>query len=143
MFTKPLICVNDVRIVAKHYIIAAIWADAPEGTHPRASKQACQQASDVSQQFLNLLTEDQLQGIREAYDTGDYGRHPDCGTELPWMAALGHDLYLSRSGAGCGFLDRDSLPEELRSHLASLCGWRNIMGESETDFSRGWLYFVR
>lgn len=129
-------------IIAKHYCIAAVWADCPEGTRPRVTKQAYAAAIDIANQFLAMLTPEQKQGIESAYANG-YGAHPDCGNVSPWWAAVGHDLYMTRAGHGVGFQDRDALPETLRRELKNLCGWNNPMGEAEVSFYRGWLYIDR
>ena len=135
MFNK-----ESIEIVAKHYCIAAIQADAPEGTNPRVSKDAMQTARERAAKFLALMGENLIQSVRDAYYTG-YGTHQDCGNKQPYFAALGHDLYLTCAGHGVGFLDRDSLPEETSTSLDALCGWRTPMGEANVSFYRGWLYF--
>lgn len=123
-----------VETMARHYIAAALWADAPEGTRPRATRQAQRHALDVCARFAGMIAQHwpRLQECRA------YGAHPDAGSV---EAALGHDLYLTSAGHGVGFRDRDSLPEDLRDALAELCGWRRPIGEPEANFYRGWLYF--
>lgn len=132
----------EIETIARHYIVAAIWADGPEGMHPRATDQAWRFALVQAARFVEHIGPERFQRIRDAYDTG-YGRHPDCGTVAPYCAALGHDLYMTRAGHGVGFADRDALPENLRDWLDNQCGWRGHMGEAESTFYRGWLYFER
>lgn len=125
---------REIQTAADHFIIAAIFADAPEGTNPRASSAAKRQALDIVTQFalrMGLETWEQVKACPE------YGAHPDAGSQA---AALGHDIYLSCAGHGCGFFDRDELPEELRDKLQALCGWNKPMGEIHANFYRGWLY---
>lgn len=31
---------NQLEVMARHYVIVAIWADCPEGTNPRVTKAA-------------------------------------------------------------------------------------------------------
>lgn len=139
----PLVGTQDeIQTMARHYLIAAAWASAPEGTHPRVTHQATLAAIEQCAAFLFTIGADRLQQIRDAYADG-YGTHPDCGTVAPHCAALGHDFYLTRSGSGTGFADRDALPQELRDYLESLCGWRKAFGEPEIDFYRGWIHVCR
>jgi hypothetical protein len=133
---------EELRTVARHYVIAAIWADAPEGTSPRATKDAEMCSIEIATAFLWHIGQERMQAIRDAHANG-YGTHPDCGTVAPYCAALGHDLYLTRAGHGAGFADRDALPEELRDWLHSQCGWGTPMGEAEVTFSGGWMYVER
>lgn len=131
---------EEIETIARHYIIAALWADAPEGTNPRATAQAVRFARDVATRFYDRIGPDVMARIRtEAYDAG-YGKHSDCGDVAPWCAALGHDLYLSTSGHGVGFFDRMFLPDDLREYLSSLCGWGTEFPEPQIEFYRGWMY---
>jgi hypothetical protein len=133
---------EELETIARHYLIAAIWADAPEGTRPRATSESKLCAVEIPQAFLGHIGAERFQQIRDAYTTG-YGAHPDCGKVAPYCAALGHDLYLTRAGHGVGFADRDVLPEDLRDYLHDQCGWGKPMGEGEVTFYRGWLYIER
>jgi hypothetical protein len=129
--------IERVEVMARHYIIAAIWADAPEGTHPRATKQAMGAAHRDCLTFCHQAGPDLLREVMRAHADG-YGAHPDCGTEHPVFAAMGHDLWLTRNGHGVGFWDRDALKEgdlgDRRSDVA------RAMGAHEPEFYRGWLY---
>lgn len=126
-----------VEIIARHYIIAALWADAPEGTRPRASKQAQRAARKVAQQFLDACTaKGVLRPLIAAREDG-YGAHPDCGTDKPHFAAAGHDLYLSQQGHGCGFFDRDTLSRSLRDTLQEIA---TDISSIAPVFNRGWMY---
>lgn len=132
----------EIETMARHYLIAAAWADAPEGTSPRITHQATLAAIEQCAAFLRHIGADKFQQIKAAHSDG-YGTHPDCGNVAPYCAALGHDFYLTRAGHGVGFLDRDSLPEELREYLDSLCGWSKLFGEPEVEFYRGWIHVIR
>lgn len=126
----------ELGVMIHHYLIAAIWADCPEGTHPRASNKARCAAERDCRFFLNLVGPGRVQRVREAHDAG-YGTHPDCGPVSGEFAAMGHDLWLTRRGHGTGFWDRDALPKDLRTKLTELA---HSMGEPEYDFRGGWLY---
>lgn len=124
----------DVETMAKHYLIAALWADCPEGTHPRATKQAQAQARETCAKFIGLIAN----LIPEILDCPAYWAHPDCDGKPE--AAIGHDLYLTSAGHGVGFWDRDALPKELGDKLSAFCGWRKAIPEPEVSFYRGWMY---
>lgn len=127
---------TPLQVMADHYIIAAIWADCPEGTHPRATGQARRIALQVCEDFArdagDLLT--------EACNRPGYGDHLDCGTEHPAYAAAGHDLYLTSQGHGAGFWDREPLREgDLGEYLSRIAE----RFRTEPDFYRGWMYLRR
>lgn len=52
---------TPAQIIADHYIIAALWADSPEGTNPRATAQAKQKALRIAWQFLELIGQDTIE----------------------------------------------------------------------------------
>ncbi len=122
---------EQIQIVADHYIIAAIWADAPEGTHPRPTAATKREAFRQCEQFIadcNTL----FDAAMECFENG-YGSHPDCGTA---EAAFGHDFWLTRQGHGTGFWDRQELEEgELGDKLAHMA---RQAGEATYSFYRGW-----
>ena len=94
--------VFDLETVARHFCIAAQWADCPEGTNPRTTRQALRLARDYAREFMRAhptLTAD-------AMACEGYGAHPDAGSP---EAAFGHDLYLTARGHGVGFWCRDVL----------------------------------
>ena len=124
----------DVDTMAKHYLIAALWADCPEGTHPRPTKQAKEQARETCAKFIGLI--DSL--IPEILDCPDYWSHPDCGGKPE--AAIGHDLYLTSAGHGAGFWDRRALPDELGDKLTAICAYKSQVKTPEPYFYRGWMY---
>lgn len=130
---------TELEVMVRHYVIACIWADCPEGTYPRATREALETARKDCAAFIAHIGPERMQAIRDAYDEG-YGNHPDCGNVHPWMAALGHDFYLTRQGHGVGFRDRDALPEALREWLADQCYCRGTFREIYPEFYRGWLY---
>ncbi len=123
----------NIETMARHYLIAAIWADAPDGTKPRATKQAEDAALFTCGKFAGLIA----QHWPAILECADYGRHPDAGSI---EAAMGHDLWLTSRGHGAGFWCRDELTEELQSALSALCGWQKAIPEPEATFYRGWLY---
>ena len=131
---------TEAETMARHYVIACIWADCPEGTHPRATAEAHKVALARCVRFLDTIGPDMLAEVREAKSRG-YGLHPDCGNVAPVFAALGHDLYLTSAGYGVGFWDRDALePDALGDRLSALCGFGTTFPEPYPDFYRGWLY---
>lgn len=135
MSTTPTPCPltnHEVSTAAKHLLIAAIWADAPEGTHPWASAHMHAVAEGMVRRFAALLPPCLWARVKET----DYGSHPDAGSAA---AALGHDLYLTSRGHGVGFADREELPEDIRDTLESLVGWRKPFPEIQVDFYRGWV----
>jgi hypothetical protein len=119
----------NIELLVKHYIIAALWADAPEGARPRATKQAQAVALKMCRDFADKA-EKQIETLKQ-YPA--YWAHPDCGGRIE--AAMGHDLWLTSAGHGVGFFDRDTLPATLREELTDLCG-----RAPEAEFYRGWLY---
>lgn len=123
-----------IEVMARHFIIAAIWADAPEGTKPRATKQAIEAAKQICLAFCESVGPEALREVQRAKHDG-YGSHPDCGNLHSEFAAMGHDLWLTSQGHGAGFWDREQLPEDLRNMLtekARISVW--------PEFYRGWLY---
>lgn len=124
---------DEAEKAARHFIIAAIWADAEEGTNPRPSAQAKRAAFNICHTFMcrNLsLTARTLDKRAEGY-----GSHPDCGVDGA-AAAFGHDLYLTLAGHGAGFWDRKELGE-LGDELTAAC---EQFGSVERWQSRGWFY---
>lgn len=129
---------RQIDVMARHYCIAAIWADCEESTHPRPTKAALETARRRCKRFVELIGP----LFDQAMQCEDYGTHPDCGTIEPKCAAMGHDLYLTCAGHGVGFWDRKELEANgLGDKLTAFCGWRGPMGEPNAEFYRGWLYF--
>lgn len=132
---------DQICTVAKHYITAALWADAPENTHPKVTMKARAKAYEDCAAFIAecgpLFT--------QAMQCEGYGAHPDAGSP---EAAFGHDFWLTRQGHGVGFWCRDELKgddnPELGDQLSSLCGWSNgnrtKFPEANIEFYRGWMY---
>ena len=111
---------TKTEVLAKHYMIAALWADAEEGTSPRISQQMRDFAIRRAWEFVEMLGATGLaEQIEKAHANG-YGAHPDCGNEHPVYAAAGHDLWLTSQGHGGGFWDRNELPKELGQKLTEL-----------------------
>ena len=123
----------DTKIIAKHYIIAALWADAPEGTRPRAPRETEEKALRLARDFVRAI------GPKcQAYlkNNTEYFKHLDCGGRAE--AAIGQDLWLTSQGHGVGFWDRDALREDVRAFLTALAKRKDFTRYPE--FYRGWLY---
>lgn len=89
----------------RHYLIAAIWADAPDGSHvtrddlhPTAIQQAWEDCQRFQRQNADLLNSAYIQ-----YDEKGMSYHPDAGSA---QACAGHDFWLTRNHHGAGFWDR-------------------------------------
>lgn len=131
---------RELDVMARHYIIAALWADSPEGTNPRASNAAREKARETCRTFLDIIGPEMMGELREAESQG-YGSHPDCGDEAPLFAAMGHDVWLTSSGHGAGFWDRRELEANgLGDRLYAFCGHGKAIPEPYPSFYRGWLY---
>lgn len=125
---------EQIAVMAKHYVIAAIWAECPEGTRPRATAAAHAHALKVCTAFAELAGP----LLEEAATRDGYGSHPDCGTVHPAYAAAGHDLWLTSHGHGVGFWDRDPLDADaLGTKLSDAAA---AFEGVNADFYRGWLY---
>lgn len=124
----------QLEVMARHFIIAALWAECPEGTNPRATKQAQRDALVICTQFA----ESAGTLLDDAANRPGYGAHPDCGTLHAGYAAAGHDLWLTSQGHGAGFWDRDALEtDDLGDKLSALCRHARYYAY----FYRGWIYF--
>lgn len=124
----------NIQTMAKHYLIAAVWADKPEGTNPRITKDAQAHAERICMKFAGLIAP----FYADILACPGYWAHPDC--DGAPEAALGHDLYLTSAGHGAGFWDRDTLPEELGAKLSALCGHGKAMPQAYPECYRGWVY---
>lgn len=131
---------QQLNTVCHHFIIAALWADCPESTHPRATRQTEQNARRVCEAFIktNRALFDEAMGRSSA----GYGAHQDAGSQA---AAFGHDLWLTMQGHGVGFWDRDALEnldgetgETLGEKLTAAC--EPYAHKLNPEFYRGWLY---
>lgn len=128
---------EQIEVMARHFLIAAIWADCDEGTHPRATLQAQIAARQICADFVGHIGPEMM---AETLAAPGYGSHPDCGNDWPRCAAMGHDLYLTSQGHGAGFWDRSELEaNELGDRLSAACDRFNFYPE----FYRGWLYIHR
>ena len=142
----------EAAFIAKHFLIAAVWADAPEGTHPRVTKQAQQEAELCARDFVESIGDAVFRRTLTAYE--DVGLHPDCNGSP--LGAFGHDLYLTLEGHGVGFWDRkelDIVPDVTGDWHASFLGdwlhakckaspWRESYGSGRLVFYRGWVYLL-
>ena len=123
----------DPKIIAQHYIIAALWADAPEGTRPRAPRETEEKALQLARDFARAIGP-KCQEYLE--NNTEYFKHPDCGGRAE--AAIGHDLWLTSQGHGVGFWERDALREDVREFLTG-CAQRKEF-TLYPEFYRGWMY---
>lgn len=125
---------DTLETIVKHFLIAAVWADAQEGTHPRIPRETRAEATLFVCSFLGAYPE----LCEAALKNDDYGTHPDAGSAA---AAFGHDLFLSARGHGVGFWSRDELGDTGEALAAALRNeWRRWY--LEVDQSRGWLYLM-
>lgn len=125
---------EQIEIMARHFLIAALWADCDEGTHPRVSRQAQDAARRICAAFVDRIGPGMF---AEALAAPGYGSHPDCGNVWPQCAAMGHDLYLTSLGHGAGFWDRSDLNSDgLGDRLTEACKPCRF----DPEFYRGWLY---
>ena len=127
---------GQIQTVAKHFVIAAIWADCEDGTNPRAPHVSDAIAFDICKAFIDA----NLGLFNEAMERAEsgYGAHPDAGSA---EAAFGHDLWLTSQGHGVGFWDREELDandlgNRLTAALEAFQKTINISGEQY----RGWFY---
>lgn len=127
---------QQIKDAAAHLIIAAIWADKPEGTDPRATNAAKVSALAYVRAFVAAHPDLCAAAMERAGD--GYGAHPDCG-KAGAAAAFGHDLYLTACGHGVGFWDRDELAaDDLGDRLTEA-----VQADAfhiDATFYRGWLY---
>ena len=123
----------DAKIIAQHYISAALRADAPEGTNPRAPRETEEKALQLARGFLRAIGP-KCQEYLE--NNTEYFKHPDCSGRAE--AAIGHDLWLTSQGHGTGFWDRRALREDVREFLTGLAQRKEFTLHPE--FHRGWLY---
>ncbi len=125
---------EELQVMANHFIVAALWAECPEGTNPRATKQAHAQALAICTSFA----ESAGALLIDAANRPGYGSHTDCGNRHSGYAAAGHDLWLTSQGHGVGFWDRTELDaDDLGNNLSALCRHARY----SAYFYRGWLYF--
>lgn len=125
---------RTLETIVKHFLHAAQWADAAEGTIPRVPQASRNEATMFVCSFL--AAHPTLS--KAALSCEEYGTHPDAGSPA---AAFGHDLYLTARGFGVGFGDRaelggtgEALTEVMRTE------WRRWYIEVEQY--RGWLYLT-
>ncbi len=123
----------DPKIIAQHYIIAALFADAPEGPRPRAARETEEKALQLARDFVRAIGP-KCQKYLE--NNTEYFKHPDCGGRAE--AAIGHDLWLTSQGHGVGFWDREALREDVGEFLTELAQRKEFTLYPE--FYRGWLY---
>ena len=137
-------CKLNAEIIAQHFVIAALWADAEEGTNPRPSKAMQNDSLEYAKEFLQKLTPEMITAFEQAEDNG-YASHPDCDGFVE--GAIGHDLWLTMRRHGVGFWDRDALDFPLENGEAfgeafgdALTKVAKTMGEPYLYQSRGWAY---
>lgn len=123
----------QIQEVARHYIIAALWADADEGTHPQVPAKTRADALTICKAFIERHPDLFAAAMQRAAD--GYGAHPDAGGP---EGAFGHDLWLTTRGHGCGFWDRDELDADDLGRKLTDAG--KAFGEPAYEFYRGWFY---
>jgi len=129
--------------IARHFCIAAVWADCEEGTRPRVTATALENAERYARAFIS---ENYSLSVAALQAPG-YGSHPDAGSQA---AAFGHDLWLTARGHGAGFWDRDELRALDVGNLENvnvgqgladaLADWKTW--EVEGEFYGGCFYFA-
>lgn len=127
---------GQIQTVAKHFVIAAIWSDAEEGTQPRPNNETHRVAFGICKAFIDA-NNDLFNEAMERAQAG-YGAHPDAGSA---EAAFGHDLWLTSQGAGVGFWDRKELEDgDLGDRLtAALKTFQETINIDHEQY-RGWFY---
>lgn len=134
---------KQIDTVTEHYIIAAVWADCKEGTHPKVPNEQKAKARKVCADFIELC--EKRGGLftkaMERFEHG-YGTHPDAGSA---EAMFGHDFWLTRQGHGVGFWDRKVLEVTLEDGTElgdALSAVAREVGESYHYQDRGWFYLT-
>ena len=127
----------DLDTIAHHFCIAAVWADAPEGTRPRVTRESLRTARDYAAAFIAANRD----ACAAALAADGYGAHPDAGSPA---AAFGHDLYLTAQGHGVGFWDRDELDALLGDSVFSIgekltAALAFPRWHIDAEFCRGWM----
>ena len=146
----------EARTIAQHFMTAAAWASAPEGTNPRPTASAMATARTMACEFVAGLGVPLFRACLDAYEA--WGLYPDCNGDP--CAAFGHDLFMTLEGHGVGFWDRDALlleptPEEaarlglasgqtIGGRITEACNasaWRDPCGSGCMEFYMGWIYY--
>jgi len=126
---------GQIQEVAKHYVIAALWADSDEDTHPRCPAKTHAVAFNICKRFIDQNND--LFNAAMARASVGYGSHPEAGSA---EAAFGHDLWLTTMGHGTGFWDREELEADgLGKKLTAACMLFSF-SYPDFEFYRGWLY---
>jgi hypothetical protein len=130
---------EQVDIVTRHYIIAALWADCEEGTNPRCDNKQKATAREACEKFMRQCEDagGLFTKAMERFEHG-YGTHPDAGSA---EAAFGHDFWLTRQGHGVGFWDREPLRVGNPSLGDLLTEEAKKVGECYHYQHAGWFYF--
>jgi hypothetical protein len=80
---------------------------------------------DIDPATLKQMAEDCAEFQRQ--NSEDLQQYDMAGREWSAAAQGGHDFWLTRSGSGAGFFDRDNLPEDVRDRLnAAAHQWGNF-----------------
>ena len=79
---------GQIQTVAKHYLIAALWADCDEGTSPRVPVKTGAIAFRICKAFIDANNDLFNEAMERAAD--GYGSHPDAGSA---EAAFGHQVF--------------------------------------------------
>ena len=124
----------DPKIIAQQYIVAALWADAPEGTRPRAPRETEEKALQLARDFLLAIGPKCQEYLENNTEYFKHSNFPGGRAE----AAIGHDLWLTSQGHGTGFWDRRALRGDVRDFLAALAQRKEFTRYPE--FHRSWMY---
>jgi len=131
-----------IRAIAAGIIQCALFADRPEGSNPRVTRQAKQAAESMASEFVGIIGDDLLNQAADAY-RGEYGgSYHD--TALWSIGPIGHDVWFTAHGHGVGFWDRKELKFDcdgdtinLADRLTEACA---KLRQVEPTFYRGWMY---
>lgn len=146
-WNEGALTIPEENTIAEHFLIAAAWASADEGTRPRATKAAHETAVVLAREFVHAIGTPLFRAALEAYESA--GLHPDCDGEP--CAAFGHDLFLTLEGHGVGFWDRKALErhhagQPIGDTITDYCDaspWNYPFSSGRLQFYRGWIYFRR
>lgn len=128
-----------IRAISSGIIECALFADKPEGSNPRVTRQAIQAAEAIAAQFVGIVGDELMNQAVGAYDWVNVER-----PEFTPTQCIGHDIWFTLQGHGMGFWDRDFLKQDkygeditLGQTLTEAC---RKLKHVEPLFYRGWLY---
>jgi len=133
----------QLETVTQHYLIAADWADKPEDTNPRTTKESKLIAREFCRDFIEAA--ENAGGLfTMAMNIEEYGYRAKRDGVAPndaCEAAFGHDIYLTCAGHGVGFWDRKELDADgLGDALTAVVDSLQV---AVADFYGGWMHITR